>query len=266
MPASLLFYFSDARGRTEVYGESEARGVFSGEFPFSRERSLAIARGELRLAADVAERPLREGLPMPVNGADAGVPVLAYAAALAGSVSRTRKLANLLPPERRASHDRVQYLLPAALGLLTVLAMLTALVILPAVSQRQYRNELAVAARKLEPAAARTQTIERTVTQDRARIRALDDLRRRPQADLDVLNELTRILPPEIWTNTIEIYPDSVVIAGEAPQAAPLLKLLDSSPLFQNSEFSLGVSRTQQQTEMFRIRTMRRGRIGRATP
>jgi Tfp pilus assembly protein PilN len=262
MPASLLFYFSDARGRTEVYGESEARGVFSGEFPFSRERSLAIARGELRLAADVAERPLREGLP----GPDGSVPVLAYAAALAGSVSRTRRLANLLPPERRASHDRVQYLLPAALGLLTVLAMLTALVILPAVSRRQYRNELALAARRLEPAAARTQTIERAVTQDRARIGALDDLRRRPQADLDVLNELTRILPPEIWTNTIEIYPDSVVIAGEAPQAAPLLRLLDSSPLFQNSEFSLGVSRTQQQTEMFRIRTMRRGRIGRVTP
>ena len=59
-----------------------------------------------------------------------------------------------------------------------------------------------------------------------------------PQADLDVLNELTRLLPPPVWTSAVEIYPDSVVISGEAEQAAPLLKVLDSSPLFQNSEFA----------------------------
>ena len=58
-----------------------------------------------------------------------------------------------------------------------------------------------------------------------------------------MLNELTRILPPQVWTNSIEIYPDNVVLAGEADQAAPLLKLLDSSPLFQNSDFALSVTR-----------------------
>ena len=55
------------------------------------------------------------------------------------------------------------------------------------------------------------------------------------------------------------------MISGEADQAAPLLKLLDSSPLFQNSEFALSVSRNAQ-TEQFRIRTLRRNRVGRTTP
>jgi len=268
-PASFLFYLTDGRGRTEVYGESEARALYSAEFSCPPERAIAIARGELRLAAEQSARPLREALPAVVNvltGTPVDLPVLAYAAALAGSASRSRRFANLLPPERRASHDRVQYLLPAVLGVLLLLSLIAVFVVFPAVEQRRYRNELMAAARALEPSIARVQTIDRRVASDRAKTGVLDDLRRRPRADLDVLNELTRLLPAEIWTNSVEIYPDSVVIAGEAPQAAPLLKVLDSSPLFENSEFAVAVSRTAQQTEQFRIKTMRRGRTGRTTP
>ncbi|HZL55572.1 MAG TPA: PilN domain-containing protein, partial [Bryobacteraceae bacterium] len=109
--------------------------------------------------------------------------------------------------------------------------------------------------------------LEKRIAAARLRIGSLDDLRRRPQADLDVLNELTRILPPPTWTNSIEIYPDSVTIAGETDQAAPLLKVVDSSPLFQNSEFALSVTRSGAgQTEQFRIKTIRRNRVGRTTP
>jgi hypothetical protein len=46
-------------------------------------------------------------------------------------------------------------------------------------------------------------------------------------------------------------------LTGEADQAAPLLKILDSSPLFRNSEFSMGVMRGQN-GEAFRIRTYRK--------
>jgi general secretion pathway protein L len=131
--------------------------------------------------------------------------------------------------------------------------------------QKRYRSDLDAAARKLQPAALRAQTLERQIAADRRRIATLDDIRSRPQADLDALNELSRLLPPQVWTNAVEIYPDSVVLSGEADQAAALLKLLDSSPLFQNSEFALSVTRNAQ-TEQFRIKTMRRGRIGRTTP
>jgi hypothetical protein len=73
------------------------------------------------------------------------------------------------------------------------------------------------------------------------------------------------LLPPPVWTTSVEIYPDSVVIAGEAEQAAPLLKAIDASPLFEKSEFALSVTRSAQ-AEQFRIKTMRRGRAGRTTP
>jgi Tfp pilus assembly protein PilN len=263
-PASLLCFDTDESGRTEVYGESESRAVFSAEFSISRERALALARAELRMAPDHPARPLLEVLPaIPGTALQASAP--ACAAAIAGSTPRVARFANLLPSERRASHDRVRYLFPATLGILVAIGLLTLLVIFPAVEQKRYRNDLEREARQLEPAAARAQALERKINENRNRVALLDEIRRRPQADLEVLNELTRLLPPQVWTTAIEIYPDSVVLSGEAEQAAPLLKVLDSSPLFQNSEFALSVTRNAQ-TEQFRLKTTRRGRAGRTTP
>jgi Tfp pilus assembly protein PilN len=264
VPASFFCFTAGDGGRTEIYGESESRAVYSAEFAMPRERALAIARAELRMAPDRTASAISEVLPAPSGNLTPASP-LAWAAALAGSVPRVARFANLLPPERRASHDRMHYLVPAVLGGLLVVALVAVFLVFPVIEQKRYRDDLDAAARKLQPAALRAQTLERQIASDRNKIAALDDFRGRPQADLDVLNELTRILPPQVWTNAIEIYPDSVVLSGEADQAAALLKLLDSSPLFQNSEFALSVTRNGQ-TEQFRIKTMRRGRTGRTTP
>ena len=261
-PASVLC-FTTSGGRTEVYGESGARAVYSAEFALPPERALAVSRSELRLDPGYPASTLAEALPSPAAASE--ISPLAYAAALAGSAPLVARFANLLPPERRASNVRKQLWLPAALGILVLLSLFLGLVVLPALEQRRYLAGLNAEMKRLEPAALRAQSLDRRIAADRARIAALDDFRRRPQADLDVLNELTRLLPPQVWTNSIEIYPDSVVIAGEADQAAPLLKLLDSSPLFQNSEFALSVTHNAQ-TEQFRIKTMRRNRTGRTTP
>jgi len=269
VPASLLCFDTPEAGRVEIYGESESRSVFSAEFSVPLERALALARAELRMAPDYPAKPLLEMLPSTPAASLSDITgsrsALAYTAAIAGSTPRFAKFANLLPPERRASHNRVQYLASAILGVLVVIAALTGLVIYPAIDQKRYRNDLEREARQLEPAVARAQALERKINENRKKTALLDEIRRRPQADLEVLNELTRLLPPQVWTNAIEIYPDSVVLSGEADQAAPLLKVLDSSPLFQNSEFALSVTRNAQ-TEQFRLKTTRRGRTGRTTP
>jgi Tfp pilus assembly protein PilN len=266
-PPSFLCFATGDSGRTEIYGESESRGLYSAEFALPLERALAIARAELRLPPDAAASTLSEVLPAPKSGGALPLPPspLAWAAALAGAAPRVTRFANLLPPERRASHDRMQFLLPAVLASVLLGAVIGVFLIFPVIEQKRYLRDLDAAARKLQPAALRAQTLERQIAADRRKIATLDDLRARPQADLDVLNELSRLLPPQVWTNAVEIYPDSVVLSGEADQAAALLKLLDSSPFFQNSEFALSVTRNGQ-TEQFRIKSMRRGRIGRTTP
>jgi hypothetical protein len=52
---------------------------------------------------------------------------------------------------------------------------------------------------------------------------------------LEALNELTRLIEFPAWINNATLERTTVRISGEAPQAAPLLKIIDSSPLFENS-------------------------------
>jgi Tfp pilus assembly protein PilN len=263
-PASIFCYtlsgHDSGSARIEVYGESEAKPCYSAGFALPAERALALARAELRLPPEYPALELSSALAAP-----AGASPLAFAAALASSAPLAARFANLLPADRRASHSRSRLLIPITLAALVVIALAVVFVLLPFLSERRYVRDLMAEQRKLEPGALRVQSLDKNIAAHRARVDALDDFRRRPQADLDVLNEIARLLPPPVWTNSIEIYPDSVVIAGEADQAAPLLKLLDSSPLFQQSEFVMSVTRNGQ-AELFRIKSLRRGRIGRNTP
>jgi len=74
--------------------------------------------------------------------------------------------------------------------------------------------------------------------------------------DIDVVGEMTKILPPPIWLNALEINRTQVSVAGETEQAAPLLKQIDASPFFEASEFSMQPVRLAT-GEAFRIRTQR---------
>jgi hypothetical protein len=74
--------------------------------------------------------------------------------------------------------------------------------------------------------------------------------------DIDVVGEMTRILPPPIWLNGLEITRSQVTVSGETEQAAPLLKQIDASPFFESSEFSMQPMRLAS-GEAFRVRTMR---------
>jgi general secretion pathway protein L len=241
--------------------------MYSAEFAIAPERALSVARAELRLPPDYPARPIEDIWRFAKERPGERPSPLPFAAALAGSAPLVAKLANLLPRERRASSARRQYLLPAILATLLAAGALAAFVIVPALEQRRYLAELNAEIHGLEPPAARAQLLEKRIGADRVRIAALDDLRKRTQADLDVLNELTRLLAAPTWTSSIEIYPDNVVISGETDHALPLLKLLDSSPLFQDSTFALSATRNGgAQTETFRIKTMRRNRVGRTLP
>jgi Tfp pilus assembly protein PilN len=257
-PAFIFCYTALAPGRLEVYGESDARPCYSAGFALSQERALAVARAELRLSPEHPAVDLCQAL------SAASAPI-AYAAALAASAPLLGNFANLLPAERRASHSRTRYLIPIALAALLVLGIIAVFVIFPIINERRYVADLTAEQRRLAPAALRVQTIDKTLATDRARVAALDDFRQRPQADLDLLNELVRLLPEQVWTSSIEISADSVVIAGEADQAAPLLKLLNSSTLFEKAEFVMPVTHSEK-IDLFRIKAMRRGRAGRTTP
>lgn len=254
-PTEFAAWREDENGSVEVYGESPARSIFSAAFDVAPARALALARAELRLPPENA-RTLESVLPQSKNVVT--VSPLAYAAALASIGSWRTPYANLLPAEKRTVRSRARWV-PTIVLSLALLAAGSALFAYQQIRQEKYLAELAAQIAKVQPLAMRADALDRRTAEHRQRTRLLDLYRKRPQGDIDVLAELSRLLPPPVWTQAIDITEDTVTIAGEADQAAPLLKVLDSSPLFQNSEFQMGLMKTQQM-ETFRIRIQRRPR------
>ncbi|HMD70559.1 MAG TPA: hypothetical protein VKF41_04410 [Bryobacteraceae bacterium] len=249
-----------ASGAVEVYGESPAHPVFSAEFELAPERAVGLALAELRLPPETAPRTLQEVLPTPdLNPVenDLSRNALPYATALAGACPRLAPAANVLPPEHRRLSSRAVFiptLVLAALALLVAGAMM----LYTKLAEHRYLRGIDAEIAQLEPVARRAAALDREIVALRARSQLLDRLRNQTHGDLDALNELTRLVEPPAWTNSINLTRDSVRLMGEAPQSALLPKILDSSPLFENS--ALDMVNRGGAGELFQIHTARRSR------
>lgn len=245
-PADILA-FTDIDGHREFYGESPARPIFSASFPSSEPRSAALACAELRIDPATEPSPLDQLL--------AADPPLPFAAALDSACPRLTLPLNLLPVERREIGQRHLWILPAVLGAF-VLLLAGALWALPGFERQRYLKSMNTEIARLEPQAQRAARLEREANTLRAQTVLLDNFRHRARSDMDVLAEMTKLLAPPTWLNLLEVSRTQVIAGGETDQAAPLLKVIDGSPLFESSEFSMPPVRTQN-GEMFRIRTSR---------
>ena len=249
-------------GSVEIYGESAARPVFSADFDLPPDRAVALAISELRLEPDQAPLSLGSLLPVPRTNPvanDLSQRALPYAAALCGSLpvaglggqpaaagATPVQLARHVHPKHRAGSAA------ASCGW--------------RVWSRNLRSKTGATSRRskprsrsIEPQAKRSAVLDREMLRAQARSRVLDEFRSRTKADLDSLNELTALLKPPTWTNMIDLAPGAATITGETDQAAPLLKLLDASPYFQNSTFVGSIAKSGG-NEQFQIRTARRAR------
>jgi general secretion pathway protein L len=162
---------------------------------------------------------------------------------------------NLLPAELRPSGARWLWIPSAALGA-AVLLLAVALGLFPRYDTSRYLASLNAEIARVAPVAARSTALDHQIETTRRNTSQLDALRARTKSDMDVLAEMTRILPPPAWLNLLEITRTQVTLAGETPQAAPLLQAIDASPLFQGSEFVMPPARVAN-GEAFRIRTNR---------
>jgi Tfp pilus assembly protein PilN len=226
-----------AAGAVEVYGESQTRPVFSAEFDVPAPRAASLALSEMRLPPDTAPFNLEDVLPKPaVNPVenDLSRNALPYATALAGACPWLAPSANVLPPDQRRRSARGVFI-PTIVLASAVLLTAGGLLLYAHYSERQYLRKLQAEITALEPVARHADALSTEIQQDRARVQLLDQFRNQTRADLNALNELTHLVEPPAWISSITLNRDSVRITGEAPQAAPLVKILDSSPLFQNS-------------------------------
>ncbi len=152
---------------------------------------------------------------------------------------------NLLPREQRQSSSRMRFVPTLALATLALL-MLGAVVAYPKYADRQYLGLLHQEIQKLDPQARKAANLDRDIAITRNRAQTLDNFRHRTKEDMDALNELTKVLAPPTWLNSLQLTRDSFTIAGETEQAAALIKLLDSSHQFRGSSFALPLQRERE--------------------
>ncbi len=251
-----------AAGKLEIYGESASRPVFSAEFEVPARRAVLLALAELRLPPDTPAETFEHVLPQPsVNPVenDLSRDPMPYATALAGACPHLAPAANVLPREFRKLNSHAM-LIPSIALAAVVLLVVGGVWAYTAYADRKYLAGLEAEIAKVQPQAQRAARLDREFDHAQEQVHLLDRYRGQTRADLDALNELTRLLAPPVWTNNLDLGRDSVRLTGEAPQAAGLVKILDSSPYFENTGIDSENSMQGGTGEVFQIHTARRQR------
>ncbi len=259
-PAGGFVAFEEEHGEVETYGESPARPVFSARLDQSVERAKALALAELRLPPDTEALALHEVLPKPVAAPvdyDLVRTTFTYATAVASACPWLSLDINLLPAGQRGASSRLLYVPTIVLGILVLLAG-GALMAYTGYEDSQYLTKLQAEIQKVQPAALRAAALDRQIATTRNRAQAIDNFRRRLKDDMNAMNDLSNIVAPPAWLNSMQLTRDSVSISGETERAEALVKMLDGSKQFRRSEFTLPISRGPA-GEYFSIHSAREG-------
>ncbi len=266
-PASTGFAALDEdEAGLEFYGESDSRAVLSFHAGSGGPRTESYVRSELRLPVDQPLAPLRDLLPAPHRKGEGGdltalakppyASVRSYCAALTAACPLLSHPLNLLPEEERESNSRLIYL-PTALAVLILLVAGVVYAVQGPWQRESYLKKLNAEIARLEPAAKRSNQLDKDMADAISRTRQVDAFRSRSKADLDVLNELSKVLAPPTYLDSLEVRRNEVFVSGEAESAAGLLKSIDASPLFTQSAFVSGITHLKA-SDGFRIRAVRK--------
>ncbi len=172
-----------------------------------------------------------------------------------GARTAYRGSINLLPSERRQRNGQRGSWLN---WLLTVVAagLLVAALMVPFQQKRQLVDQLtgeaAVAHEEARAVQALREEYEKALTASTFLVRK----RRQKPATIDVLHELTRILPDDTWLNRLDMNQDEVKIRGESSAASALISIIEASPLFSETSFGAPVTQNPKtQAERFVVTT-----------
>jgi len=173
-------------------------------------------------------------------------------------LSKTRWTINLLPLDLRKKISRIGIYLAVFLSCIA-LVLAAAWVINPWVQEREELKRILGEVKAKKPKVAEIEAIQKKKDLVDQEIRDFDVLRHDEISKVEVLRELSEILPATTWIWNLKLKSKDVEINGFANSASDLIALLDKSPLFEKVEFSSPVTKErrlfgdQVEKERFRI-------------
>ena len=174
---------------------------------------------------------------------------------------------NLLPQNMRPRRSHWVKALNIFLG--GMLALLVLLIVsMPIWFDRQWMLELQEQVETAERTAKEVQSLKKDV--DRRMHESVFVFEKKQQAPIliDVLDELSRIIPDKTWLTSLQYKDRRIQIQGQSPSASALIEIIEASPGFQQTRFVSPVTRDRKtKLERFQIATdvVNRGQIDQAT-
>jgi Tfp pilus assembly protein PilN len=126
--------------------------------------------------------------------------------------------------------------------------------IVPYIQQGRFLKQLSAEIVRLQPQLRQVEKLETQANEFQQKVAVLETLRQRDAMNLEVLRELTEILPDSVWVNELNFRGDSVDISGFADNATALVPILERSPLFKEVALTSGIIRNQGGKDLFRLR------------
>lgn len=143
---------------------------------------------------------------------------------------------NLLPLEQRPRRDLWGRRLRASVIAISLL-LVAAAVVLPIWQQRRLvigaMNQVA----QIQKSASQTLILRDQLDQILAASRMLAQKKQTVPPRVDLLRELTTILPDDTWVERLQISGDTLQIIGQSAKASALIGIVESSKLFNSSGF-----------------------------
>lgn len=152
---------------------------------------------------------------------------------------------DLLPPGRRARRRSRKGYLQNAL-LIAVLLTLSAALILPLWQQRQLVLELIPEVEQAQREAQQVLVLREQRDSAIAASRFLVEQRQSRPLVIDVLRELTDLLPDHTWVEQLDLRGARVEVRGESRDAGALLARVEDSELFRGASFGAPITKDQR--------------------
>jgi general secretion pathway protein L len=173
-------------------------------------------------------------------------------------LTKTRWNINLLPLNLRKKVTRFGLYLALSLSAVAVFLALTWM-IHPLLQERKELQRVLAQLKEMKPRVDAIEAVQKNKDLLEKEVQEFVTLKRDETSKLEILRELSDILPSSVWIWNMKLKPKDIEINGFASSASDLIAILDKSPLFEKVEFSSPVTKERRATgdtaerERFRI-------------
>jgi Tfp pilus assembly protein PilN len=160
-------------------------------------------------------------------------------------LSKTKWNINLLPLDLRKKVSRVGIYLAIFLSV-AALVLAGTWTVHPFLQEREELDRIAAEMKEKKPMVDAIEAIQKKKGLLEKEVREFGTLRTEEMSRLDILKELSEILPATVWIWNMKLKSKEVEINGFADSASDLIVIIDKSPIFEKVEFSSPVTKERR--------------------